>query len=295
MPFEFQIMRYEDYSKVIFNAMASPCEVLFDSTNMAELQEQGRLAEQETRRIEHKFSRYLRGNIIDKINNAKGHRVCVDDETAKLLNFAQQLYRISDGRFDITSGVLRNAWHFDGSSRLPEQEVIDQCLSRVGWEKVSWQDPVFSLPAGMEIDLGGIGKEYAVDRVYGLLGGNYSGAFLVNFGGDIRAKGPRRDGEPWKIGIEKVSAEQRTQHLELFTFALATSGDSQRYLLKDGIRYSHILDPKTGWPVKNAPRSVTAVAPTCIEAGIYSSVASMHGEDAEAFLQDSNITYWCVR
>jgi FAD:protein FMN transferase len=154
---------------------------------------------------------------------------------------------------------------------------------------------VLTLPAGMEIDLGGIGKEYAVDKVFNLLAEHCQCALLVNFGGDLRLRGPRSNGRQWQIGFEKIKPEQRAQILSMASGAIATSGDSQRYLIQDGIRYSHILNPVSGWPVQHAPHSVTAIAPTCIEAGIYTSLALMMGADAEAFLDEQQVTYWSIR
>ena len=117
----------------------------------------------------------------------------------------------------------------------------------------------------------------------------------MNFGGDLRAYGPRSDGSKWQVGVEKVSADQPVEMLAMSQGALTTSGDSQRYLLRDGIRYSHILDPRSGWPVSNAPHAVTVVAPTCVQAGMLSTLALMMGAGAEAFLDEQGIQYWSVR
>ena len=94
------------------------------------------------------------------------HIIHVDEETALLLNFADKCYVMSGGMFDVSSGILRRAWHFDGSDRIAEQSEIDKLLPFVGWEKVRWRQPIISLPMGMELDFGGIGKEYAVDKAW---------------------------------------------------------------------------------------------------------------------------------
>ena len=124
---------------------------------------------------------------------------------------------------------------------------------------------------------------------------SFDGALLVNFGGDLRAHGPRTDGSGWQVGVEKVAAGQSIEQLTLSQGALATSGDSQRFLLRDGVRYSHILDPRSGWPVADAPRSVTVIAPTCIQAGVFSTLALMMGAGAEDFLDEQGVKYWSVR
>ena len=281
-----------------FDAMASPCEILIESDDRDDAVRLVEIAAGEAWRIEDKFSRYLPGNIVGQINTSLGNAVTVDDETASLLDFAQTLHTLSNGRFDITSGVLREVWTFDGSDRLPDPQAVKNVLERVGWDGVSWQRPELTLRAGMEIDLGGIGKEYAVDRVAGKLREAGTCSALVNFGGDLAVTRAPRRRRAWRVGIEPVSAANRRRNetvLEIATGALATSGDSRRFLLKDGVRYSHILDPRSGWPVESAPRSVTVAADTCTEAGLLSTMAMLEGYNAEAFLDGEGVTYWCRR
>jgi thiamine biosynthesis lipoprotein len=280
-----------------FSAMASPCEVLIDSADTGEAESLTAIIAAEAWRIEDKFSRYVRGNIIDRINNADGALIEVDDETARLIDFAVTLIDLSDGAFDITSGVLRRVWRFDGSSQLPSRQAVKQVLKDVGWRKVHWQAPHLRLSMGMEIDLGGIGKEYAVDRCAALARDSTDVGCLVNFGGDLVAtRGPVVRGS-WDVGIESVSPlkSDSDRVLKLSRGALATSGDARRYLFHDGVRYSHILDPTTGWPVPDAPRSVTVAADTCTQAGMLSTLAMLKGAQAEAFLEEQGVQYWCNR
>jgi FAD:protein FMN transferase len=253
------------------------------------------LAAAEAARIEAKLSRYRSGNVIDAINSAEGRTITVDDETARLLDYARQLFELSDGKFDVTSGVLRRVWRFDGTDRVPSRKTVAALLPIVGWDKVRWHPPHITLAAGMEIDLGGIGKEYAVDRAAALVR-PLSTHVLVNFGGDLLALGPQADGQPWRVGIESVrDSATAARHIELAVGALATSGDARRYLLKDGRRYGHILDPTTGWPVVDAPRSITVAANTCTQAGMLATLALLQGCDAEAFLADQRVQYWALR
>lgn len=275
--------------------MASPCEVLFDLAENTQAQWLGQLACDEAGRIESKFSRYLPGNIIHQINNSDGAAVEVDPETAGLLDFANHLHQLSNGRFDITSGVLRRLWHFDGGDRIPSRKQAKALLPLVGWNRIGWENPMITLPKGMEIDLGGLGKEYAVDQVAAMLADRTSSAFLVNFGGDLRALGERRDHGFWDIGVERPGFEnQASLQLQLKKGALATSGDASRYLLSKGVRYPHILNPRTAWPVMKAPRSVTVLADTCTEAGLLSTLAMLQGKDAENFLCQQGGKYWVI-
>jgi len=275
--------------------MGSPCELLVVVPRDADARELGAIVAREAWRIEGKFSRYIAGNIVDRINS--GQLVEVDEETAGLLDFASTLFDLSGGRFDISSGVLREAWQFDGSDRIPSKAQVRAVLKRVGWQEIAWDKPVIQLAAGMQIDFGGIGKEYAVDRAASMLTATSPAPALVNFGGDIVATAPPPGADGWQVGIDSVDSEERVAQklIKLSNGGLATSGDARRYLLKDGVRYGHILDPTTGWPVTDAPRSITVAADTCTQAGMLCTLAMLKGADAEAFLETEGVRYWAVR
>lgn len=279
-----------------FTAMASPCEVLIDTDDPAEADAALRAVEAEAGRIEQKFSRYLPGNIIDRINRSQGQAISVDSETALLLDYAATCYEMSGGMFDISSGVLRRVWRFDGGSRVPSKASIREVLRQVGWERVSWRNPSISMPAGMEIDLGGFGKEYAVDRAAAIIAGLTASAFLVNFGGDLYASGFRRGTRLWSVGVDdpRRSGAAALYKLEFSRGGIATSGDARRYVLWRGKRLGHILNPKTGWPIRNAPGSVTVLADTCLEAGTLSTLAYLQGPGAREFLEHERVQFWIL-
>jgi FAD:protein FMN transferase len=278
-----------------FTAMASPCELLLHAASDAAARELGILVAQEAWRVEKKFSRYRDDSVTAWIHAHRNAEIRVDEETASLIDFASRCFDLSEGLFDITSGLLRHAWKFDGSDRIPEAAAVERLVHLVGFDKLRWQSPILFLPAGMELDFGGIGKEYAVDRAYDLLAARCSAAFLINFGGDLRANRPPPHG-PWQIGIERPDTDRTaTMILNLEHGALATSGDSRRYLLKNGVRYGHILDPRTGWPVSNSPRSVTVAASSCTEAGLLSTLALLQGAGAREFLDEQGVRYWILQ
>jgi thiamine biosynthesis lipoprotein len=146
----------------------------------------------------------------------------------------------------------------------------------------------------MELDFGGIGKEYAVDRAFELLAAGCSAPFLINFGGDLRTNRSPSEA-PWRVGVERPDSDREAGLLlDLQRGALATSGDSRRFLVKSGVRYGHILNPTTGWPIQGAPRSVTVAASTCTEAGQLATLAILQGENAGAFLDDQQARYWLL-
>lgn len=185
----------------------------------------------------------------------------------------------------------------------PDPGLLKELLSHTGWSRLAWARPWLTVPAGMELDLGGLGKEYAVDRCLGLVKHLWSGSALVNFGGDLASSGRRGDGNPWYIGVEDPAAD--TGHstaqsgaalaLELASGGLATSGDARRFVIVDGRRCGHILDPATGWPVAEAPRSVTVAADTCSQAGLLATLAMLAGPGAETFLAGQGVPHWILR
>lgn len=293
----FAIQPKSDHYCGRFQAMASPCELLIDTRDEQLATQLTSVAQAEVTRIEKKFSRYRTDNLLHQINHGQGQPVTIDDETYRLLQFANTCFELSDGMFDLSSGVLRKAWNFNGSEQLPSPELVHNLLPLIGWEKLSFKHNELLMPAGMELDFGGIGKEYAVDCVAKLcaqLAPKLS--VVVNFGGDIQVTCPRKQGQSWHIGIESLQGEDLTaQLLHIQAGGLATSGDARRFLLKDGKRYSHILNPHTGYPVEDAPRSVTVAASHCIQAGLLATLALLQGPEAEQFLQSQNVQFWCYR
>jgi thiamine biosynthesis lipoprotein len=233
------------------------------------------MAVAEVERIEAKYSRYLASSFLSSLNQAAGQggTVQVDAETAGLLDYAFACFRKSDGLFDITAGVLRRAWNFR-SSQLPSDDDIQALLGLIGMDNLNWQNHrlTFSVK-GMEIDFGGIGKEYAVDRVAALMVEAGIEHGLINLGGDLVALGPQLDGRPWTIGLpDPHRAGKLLAEVPFTQGALATSGDYERCIVIRGQRFCHILNPHTGWPVSGLS-SVTAIAPQCMVAGSVATIA----------------------
>lgn len=279
-----------------FFSMASLCEILIETQDKTLAKKMGLIAANEAWRIEDKYSRYNPKSLCSKINSNAGQLTQIDKETFQLLAFAHQCYEMSEGVFDITSGILRKAWKFDGSDNIPSKESVELLLKFVGWRHVKYSNDTFFMKKGMEIDFGGLGKEYAVDRAILLLSKAADVPFLVNYGGDLAAYGKRKHNLPWQIGIEHPAFKlEKSTIVTVKEGAIATSGDANRFLLKDGQRYSHVLDVKTGWPIKNSPASITVAAPKCIQAGFLATLALLQGSNAEAFLKQQEIMHWSIR
>jgi thiamine biosynthesis lipoprotein len=278
-----------------FTAMATDCALVVHGPDEAQAAVAFAAALAEVERIETKYSRYLPGSVTSAINAvaAAGGSIVVDEETAALLDYAAACYARSSGLFDITSGLLRTCWDF-ASGRLPAPEAVTALLDRVGFDKLDWAPPRIAFPrAGMEIDLGGIGKEYAVDRVVGILRDLGCGNALVNLGGDIGVTGPREDGRAWPIALRHPRAEDASAAAALGCGALATSGDYARCIEISGVRYGHILDPRTGWPVHGLA-SVTVVADTCMVAGSLATIAMLKGEAGPEWLRSLGVPHLWV-
>lgn len=279
-----------------FSAMASPCEILFDCIDINSVAALFDKAVLETKRIEKKFSRYINANMLFDINHSNGKPIEIDSETHSLLCFADTCYNISNGKFDVTSGVLRKVWKFDGSDNVPNKQQVNDLMPFIGWSQVHYDENEVRLPRGFEIDFGGIGKEYAVNKVAQLLNDAFPDiSILVNFGGDIQVTRPRKHVPFWQVGIENPTNNNGIAVVNIAKGGLATSGDANRFLMKDGKRYSHILDPHTGFPVDGVARSITVASDHCIQAGLMATLALLKGKSAERFLKDEKIVNWCYR
>lgn len=282
-----------EHQRLAFAAMASRCALVVDhdgdaSTALA-------AAREEVLRIEAKYSRYRDDSVVSAINRAAGGAgVAVDDETAALLDLAAAAHAASDGRFDATSGVLRRAWDF-GAARVATTEALAALLPLVGWQQVEWNRPHLRLPrAGMELDFGGFGKEYAADRAAAVLASHGIAHGFVNLGGDVRAVGARRDGAPWQVGVQHPREVDRVlARVALRDGAIATSGDYERYFECDGVRYCHVLDARSGMPVQGV-RAVSVVAPLCVVAGLHATIAMLHGAKAKDYLDECGCAYLLV-
>ncbi|MBY6185337.1 FAD:protein FMN transferase [Marinobacter hydrocarbonoclasticus] len=286
-----RLSRQHDHFVGRFEAMACECQILVRTADASLASRLLDAAALRTRAIEAKYSRYLPDNLCARINHSRGAPVPIDDETCRLLSFADTCYRLSGGLFDLTSGVLRQLWHFDGTGRVPQQTEIDALLPRIGWEKLQWNRDWVVLPPGMELDFGGIGKEYAVDCVAALMAELTSQPTLVNFGGDLALSRPVSS--PWRIGLSQGRRCNGPVHvIEVYQGALATSGDTERFIDHQGRRYSHLLNPKTGWATAGGPSQLTVAGGSCLQAGLLSTLSLLHGSDAEAYIQAQNVPYW---
>jgi thiamine biosynthesis lipoprotein len=238
------------------------------------------------------MSDYVADSEIGRLNAlAANDSLSVSEETLTCLEKAAEVSRLSGGAFDVTCRPLVQLWKRAAKEkRLPEEEAIALALGRVGWEKLEI-DPVQRVVtprmAGLQVDLGGIAKGYALDLAARAMLDAGATHVLVDVGGDVLAKGGRPGGEPWRMGVRHPFRPGRVvfRTLAIRDGAVATSGNQERYTEIRGKRYSHIVDPRSGWPAEQAP-SVTVVAPDGITADAWATVFSVLSVEAGKALID---------
>ena len=245
--------------------------------------------------LEARYSRYRAESIVSVINQRAGSGIFteVDAETQALLDLAGRLWDASEGLFDITSGPLRQAWDFRaGGGADPAQ--IELTLPLVGWEQIEWQGSSIHLPTpGVEIDLGGLAKEYAVDSAISLMRNLKVTSAMIELAGDVATIGDSNN-TPWRVGIQDPEGTGSLCAVQLSNAAIATSGNYARRIDFEGKQYGHLLNPKTGWPVEG-PTSVSVLDSHCLTAGAVATVACLHSEkDARAWLEHAALPWLMV-
>jgi len=219
----------------------------------------------ETKRIESLLTEFDESSQTSFINRNAGIRsVIIDKEVYELIERSNGISRLCDGAFDISAGVLKKLYNFRGENfTLPDHKTIKEALSKTGYRKIELSPPdkVFLSTIGMRIGFGAIGKGYAADQVKKLLQQNGVSSGVINASGDLTAWGYRANGDPWKTGIAHPDNQSEIiVWLPVNELSVATSGNYIQYFDVNGVRYSHNIDPKTGYPVTGI-KSVSIISP----------------------------------
>lgn len=287
-------MNDRHYNAFSFQAMGTECRVQHDSTSYADADAFRQHVIEWVRNFEKEFSRFYPDSLISRINTSAGiNWVDITQEAESLFALCDWFYWTTRGIFDPAVLPLVKLWDYHAPRRCtPTDDEVSEALTNCGWHHVRREKGRILLPAsGMGLDVGGIGKEYAVDRVFemGIKRGIRN--ILVDFGHDIRGYGEPPEGGPWRVGLEDPRDPGHCWGgVSISDRAVATSGDYLRYFTDNGERYGHILDPRTGRPVHNGTTSVSVVGATCTEAGILSTSAFILGGEAGLDLLDSTYT-----
>ena len=270
-----------DFYKLSFQAMNTVCRVHFRTTNAKLARDVQTEVLQWVAWFEARYSRFIPDSLIGRINAAAGkHWVDVDPETDVLFNLCQEMIFFTRGVFDPTALPLIRLWNWKANPPVvPDTAAVQAAQELVGWRKIQRRPGGIFLPGeGMCLDLGGIGKEYAVDRVLTLVREQGIESVLVDFGADVRVHGEPPEKGAWHIGLEDPKNPGRVwTGVAVTNHAVATSGDYLRHFLLQGRRYGHILDPRSGYPVNNGILSVSVIAPHCTVAGILSTSVCVLG------------------
>ncbi|TVS11252.1 MAG: FAD:protein FMN transferase [Wenzhouxiangella sp.] len=251
-----------------------------DGVSGPELREQ---IEAVLEQVNAEMSTYRADSVITAFNQSEaGARVVLPPGFAQVLEEALYWARVTDGAFDPTAGLLVNLWGFGPPMRpdeAPGREEIQRALENVGWWRLSFDSESRELtqPGGVYLDLSAIAKGWGVDQVAEYLGDAGVAGFLVDIGGDLRARGLRPDGQRWRVAIERPRPGARDVHdvIGLEAVALATSGDYRNFFEVDGRRVSHLIDPRTGSPIVNDTVSVTVAHQRCTTADALATALSV--------------------
>jgi len=266
-----------------FRALGTACEVQLAGGDDAPVQAFERAAVAWVEAFEARYSRFRPTSLLSRINQSAGHGwVEVDAEMEQMLDFCGALHAMTNGLLDPTALPLTRLWDYQAERPVvPPREQIAAARELVGWPQVQRAPGRVRLPrAGMALDFGGFGKEYAVDVVAQMAVERGFPDVLVDFGHDIRVLGAPPGRPCWHIGLEDPARPgEKWSSVGLTNRGIASSGDYQRCFVVAGRRYGHIIDPRTGWPAAHGCVQATVIADTCLQAGVLSTSAFILGPE----------------
>lgn len=276
-----RIETHGEFHRMRCQAMSTPVNIAFGTPSPAVARDFQRWAIDWIARFEARYSRFLPESIVGQMNSqAGGDWIELDEEADGLLRLCDEMHRLTGGVFDPGALPLLRIWDWKADApRIPTESAILAAREVSGWDKIQRRPGAIRLPMrGMGIDLGGIGKEFAVDQLLLMAGRLGIEDAMIDIGQDIRVMGHPPAKDAWYIGLEEPDRPgQCWTAVRLTDRAVATSGDYFRAFVLDGRRYGHILDPRTGLPVSNGCQSVSVIAASCVLAGILSTAAFVLG------------------
>lgn len=234
--------------------LGSPFEVTVVANDTIQANKYLDMAVAEVSRIENLISDWIPTTPISKVNqNAGIQPIKVPNEVFELVERSIKVSELTSGAFDISYASMDKVWKFDGSMKeMPSPETIKNSVAKIGYKNIILDknnETIFLKYKGMKIGLGGIGQGFIADKIKDLLYKNGCTAGIVNVSGDINAWGKQPDGKPWVIGIiNPLNKNKVFATFPLVDSAVETSGNYEKYVVFDGKRYSHIIDPRTGYP-----------------------------------------------
>jgi thiamine biosynthesis lipoprotein len=235
-------------------------------------------------KVDNSMSTYKKDSEISQFNRLPiGQAMTISQEFAEVVEISQKMWQLSNGAFDPTIGPLVDLWGFGPGERhdsIPSSQTIAMTKAKIGFDSVVLKEQTLSKTKSVALDLSAVAKGYAVDRVADLLEMLALPDYLVEIGGEIRVSGFNSDGIAWRIAMELPQLFAEVDRvINITDIAVATSGDYRNYFEKDGVRYSHTIDPKTGMPIDHNLASVTVLSPSCAEADAWATAFSVIGAE----------------
>ena len=238
--------------------------------------------EQLLAKVDNSMSTYKKDSEISQFNRLPvGQTMAISQEFAEVVKISRQIWQLSNGAFDPTIGPLVDLWGFGPDERhesIPSSKTIELTKAQIGFDSVVLDEYKLSKTKAVSINLSAVAKGYAVDRVADLLEMLALPDYLVEIGGEIRVSGFNADGVAWRIAMEQPQLFAEVDRvINITDIAVATSGDYRNYFEKDGVRYSHTIDPVTGRPIVHNLASVTVLTQSCAEADAWATAFSVLG------------------
>lgn len=232
-------------------------------------------------RYEALFSRFQPGSDLWRINHALGAPVEVEEETAELIARAIPYTEATGGVFDITVGTLTSLWDFSGEKSPPEEAYLQQAAGLVDSSGIRLEGRTVRVPAGVQLDLGGVAKGYIADKLAELLRAEGVRSGMINLGGNILLIGRKPDGSPWKVGLQRPREDscEWAATVEVEDVSVVTSGIYERGYDKNGARLHHVLNTKTGRPVESDLAAVSVICESSTDADAYSTAFLCMGSE----------------
>ncbi|MFQ5901462.1 MAG: FAD:protein FMN transferase [Thermodesulfobacteriota bacterium] len=263
--------------------MGTDVEIIVSASDEAAVNAAIDTAVMEIKSIEGEMSEWGAGSTVSIINEKAGKGpVKVSDRLFNVISTAQKISDMSGGAFDISWAAMRGLWNFtNGKEHIPLPDKVQERLKLVNYRDIILDKTgktIFLKREGMAMGLGGIAKGYAVDMAMQALVNHGFKNAIIKAGGDIRVQGTK-EGRPWKVSIKHPRDKNKLLgRLSLSNISISTSGDYERFFIKDGIRYHHIMDPKTGYPAQGC-QSVTILAPDTMTSDLLSTTVFVLGPE----------------
>ncbi len=240
-------------------------------------------------------SLWVPNSILSRINNNETD-IEIDNYFIDNFNISKDVSEQTNGAFDFTIGKLIKAWGFGyDENKTIEPNMIDSLLNLSGYEKVKLEGgEIIKEDPRISFDFNAVAQGYSVDMIALFLESKNISNYLIDIGGEVKAKGTKPEGTKWKVGIEKPAEQKNDSRdleavAELLDLSIATSGNYRKFYEEDGIRYSHTIDPKTGYPAKNTLLSVSVLHKSTAYADAYATALMVMGfEKAKAFVEKEN-------